>query len=87
MRGHRLPDSTDKSCPDMQPGDYCKIHGIGWYCMTPNGHMGNLSAHEIVEHADGTITVKPSIKVSTTKYGNPVELWHGYLELGLWRSC
>jgi len=26
--------------------------------------MCNLGAHEVVEHADGTITVAPSIKVS-----------------------
>ena len=89
MRGHRLPDSTDRSCPDMQPGDYVKIHGIGWYCMTPNGHAGNLSNHLIKEHDDGSITVSPSIKLSIQRNDGrgEVELWHGYLELGLWRSC
>lgn len=69
--------------PPWEPGEYGK-HGNGdWYCVTPNGHMGGLKLHEVTEHEDGTITVSPSILVSS-----PTEqLWHGYLERGVWREC
>lgn len=67
----------------LNPGEYGLYKG-SWWCCTPNGHFGNLSAHEVVEHEDGTITVSPSILVS---YGDGEELWHGYLEAGVWRSC
>ena len=88
MIGRRLPDSLDKSCPDLQPGDYAKIADVGWYCMTPDGHVGNLRNHTIEEHADGTITVTPSILISRlrTNATEPEELWHGFLEKGIWRK-
>lgn len=86
MIGRRLPDSLDRSCPDLQPGDYAKIEGIGWYCSTPNGHVGNLTTHTIEEHPDGTITVTPSILVSRRRSGETAdeELWHGFLNKGQW---
>ncbi len=78
MNGRRVHD-TDR----LEPGDYGKRPANGqWYCCTPNGHLGNLSRHDVVEHEDGTITVSPSILVSAD-----VELWHGFLERGVWRSC
>lgn len=56
---------------------------------TPSGH--DLSAHEVVEHEDGTIGGKTVLvegdaaerfeRVGLTGY------WHGYLEAGVWRSC
>lgn len=60
-----------------------------WMCSSPNGHVGNLQQHAIVEHEDGTITVSPSILISTSYDGGKttVELWHGFLERGVWRSC
>ena len=60
-----------------------------WMCCTPNGHSGTLCAHTVVEHEDGTITVSPSILIRTSYDSGKtmVELWHGYLELGIWRSC
>jgi hypothetical protein len=39
----------------------------------------------VVEHEDGTITVSPSILVSTSRDGKPLEVWHGFLERGVWR--
>lgn len=87
MEGRRLPDESDWSS-QHQPGSYWKRNG-GWFAITPNGHLGNLSNHTVTEHEDGTITVSPSILVSTTSpnKGNSVELWHGYLERGTWRAC
>lgn len=63
-------------------GEYGKVNGL-WFGCTPNGHLGNLSAHDVIEHEDGTITVSPSILVSDGER----ELWHGYLERGVWRTC
>lgn len=54
-----------------------------WVCCSPNGHGGSLANHDITEHEDGTITVSPSILIRDSK-GN--ELWHGFLERGVWRS-
>jgi hypothetical protein len=48
--------------------------------------MGNLSAHTVTEHEDGTITVHPSIKISTSMDGGVTwkELYHGWLVKGVW---
>jgi len=80
---------VDVAHHSLSPGDYGRDHRNGeWYCRTPNGHLGNLSAHEVTEHEDGTITVWPSILVTERDTENlrDVELWHGYLERGVWRS-
>lgn len=67
----------------LSEGEYAKHPTLGiWFCCSPNGHMGNLSRHGIVENEDGTITVTPSIGI-----GHNNELWHGYLEHGIWRDC
>lgn len=58
------------------------LNGV-WFCRTPNGHSGNLKAHDVIEHEDGTITVSPSILVSN----NVGQLWHGYLRRGVWEEC
>lgn len=64
------------------PGDYGLDSEGAWQGMTPNGHAGNLGDHEVTEHDDGTITVSPSILVSD----GTGDLWHGYLERGVWRQ-
>jgi len=73
----------------LKPGEYGIDPRDGsWYACTPNGHLGNLSAHQVAEHEDGTITVSPSILV--TGYDETVKdktVWHGYLEHGVWREC
>jgi hypothetical protein len=72
----------------LKPGEYGKNPVDGtWYSVTPNGHWGNLSNHGVTEHEDGTITVSPSILV--TSYDdeeNKKTTWHGYLERGVWRE-
>lgn len=70
----------------FNPGEYSKLPDGTWYCCSPNGHAGNLSRHTVVEHEDGTITVSPSILIKGGRDGSR-ELWHGYLERGVWRSC
>lgn len=82
MQGKRK-HTNDEGDLMLQPGEYgWHPAGDGWYCCTPNGHFGNLKSHDVTEHEDGTITVSPSILVS----GEAGELWHGYLERGVWRE-
>lgn len=66
-----------------EPGCYWRDQRDGnWYGMTPNGHLAGLEKHHVTEHEDGTISVTPSILVSSAG----AELWHGYLERGKWRQ-
>lgn len=70
----------------MAAGDYgIWDAGGGWYAKTPNGEPANLTGHSVTEHEDGTITVVPSIAVSTSRGGQKVDLYHGFLERGVWR--
>lgn len=79
----------------MQDGsplpDWLKAHYPQWVCKAPNGHACGLSSriHTIVEHEDGTITVSPSIRITTSQDEGKteIELWHGYLERGVWRDA
>lgn len=57
-----------------------------WYLYFPKCGLGNLAAHEVTEHEDGTITVSPSIRMQGHQDGQPYEI-HGYLEKGVWRDC
>lgn len=85
--GTRVDHIGDLWPHEEHPGYYCPVEIDGkrtWHCVTPNGHAGNLAAHDVTEHEDGTITVSPSILVSNPQQG---ELWHGYLERGVWREC
>lgn len=85
MRGTLLP--TDTPWESTLPvGSYWKRGGV-WFAITPNGHLANLTNHRVTQHDDQTITVHPSIRVSTThpRYGS-IELFHGFLERGVWRT-
>lgn len=87
--GRRGPDVPPGAwAPLLRPGEYVKDLASGvWYCCTPNGHHGSLAQHEVTEHGDGTITVSPSILVSMrNSKGNNQQLWHGFLERGVWRE-
>ena len=68
------------------PGAYGSVNGNDWFCTTPNGLAGTLIKHSVIEHEDGTITVSPSILVTSGRdHGQPS--WHGWLERGVWREC
>jgi hypothetical protein len=90
MIGRRVPDKTPRN--KMKPGDYGRriehpnTVTDEWNLCLPNGMHGTISnkIHNITEHADGTITVSPSILLEA---GDPKHSWHGYLENGIWRSC
>ena len=63
----------------LKPGEYGQWTDGKWFGCTPNDHGCNLSAHDVVEHEDGTITVSPSILVTSKR-----EEWHGFLRRGIW---
>lgn len=94
MIGRRLQDNLTEWAAGEGPirGDYWKTPN-GWMCCTPSGAFGNLSRHQVTEHEDGTITVSPSILITSTRpdedSGDMAEHqeWHGFLERGVWRSC
>lgn len=87
MQGRRVYPKDDIEVVHMEPGDYGKDpRDGGWVCTTPNGHLGNLRGHAVVEHEDNTITVSPSILVHFGTAGRNGS-WHGYLEKGIWREC
>jgi hypothetical protein len=81
MKGKRIPDGAPLY--SSEPGSYGKDERGEWHAVTPNGHLGALGNHDVVEHDDGTITVSPSIRVSS----DSGELWHGWLERGVWREA
>lgn len=70
----------------FDPGDYGKGNDGRWFARVPseNPHFiaASLENHEIVENADGTITVSPSILMSI----GTGEEWHGYLKNGNWTT-
>lgn len=66
----------------LDEGEYGQDQRGAWMARPPGNHLGDLSNHDVVEHDDGTITVSPSILIS----GSHGELWHGYLERGVWRE-
>lgn len=92
LQGRRVPDGIKwygEGPESAQAGDYGRVLMDGrwvWRCRTPNGYRGHLGNHEVTEHEDGTITVSPSILIRTTINGQPVEVWHGFLERGVWRA-
>lgn len=81
MTGRRVTTSPHL----YEPGDYGQWEG-GWYCKPPDepNRLGNISAHQITEHDDGTITASPSILI---RGGGDDGEWHGFLEKGVWRKC
>lgn len=83
MQGQRIDSGGPYHWPEGAYGPFAD----SWYCKAPGGHIGNLGGHDVTEHEDGTITVSPSILISTRRKGVDVQLWHGYLERGVWREC
>jgi hypothetical protein len=60
-----------------------------WYLSIPGVGIAKLASHKVAENADGTITVTPSILVtSTDARRTPKQISaHGYLTAGEWRNC
>lgn len=91
IKGFRK-DNPESRIPE--PGQYGKDVSGNWFGMTPTGMLANLQRHQVIEHPDGTITVSPSILVTTSpekqEDGNTKEgkqKWHGHLNAGMWEEC
>lgn len=80
IQGRRLPDGFH-SHEESQAGDYWRAPDGAWEIRDPNGSVGRLGGHTVVEHDDETITVTPSI-LDPDPGG-----WHGYLTRGVWTAC
>jgi hypothetical protein len=55
---------------------------LGWWEVTaPDGTQGSINPekHQVIEHADGSITITPSLDYSKLRSGG----WHGYLTRGI----
>lgn len=86
MQAVRAKDSNDGIGFKLAPGEIAVCAGH-WMACTPNGYLADLCRHDVTEHPGGTITVSPSILVSTEYDGQRQELWHGWLKAGVWSSC
>lgn len=86
MVGKRIYPDVDGNCELLNPGEYRKWKGTSWLVCVPTGIHGTIDDRwKIEEHEDGTITVSPSIEVSSP--GQPDLYWHGFLRKGIWESC
>lgn len=74
--------------PVLECGEYGKDSNGEWWAKVPHAGMSQarLTDHQVIEHEDGTITVHPSILMETAD-GDQKFMWHGFLELGVWREC
>ena len=77
---------------ELKPGEY-GLFKDGWHARTPNGHVAWLRGHDVTEHEDGSITVSPSIGVTSSKMNpatgkmTPYQVYHGYITDGVWRDA
>lgn len=90
MEGKRVYPNPDGSFRWLKRGEYIFVEGR-WLARVPDPRTGDrdmsdLSGHQVVEQADGTIAVSPSIgHHAHDDEGNSI-YWHGYLEGGIWRT-
>jgi hypothetical protein len=71
MNGVRLPDGFEATREQLRSlghehtprGAYWRDSNGEWAVCTPNGRIGSIVKHTVVEHEDKTITVSPSILV------------------------
>lgn len=76
LKGKRRDEGIDPV--SAKPGDYWHSD-FHWYGCLPNGAVTRLDDKaSVIEHADGTISVEPSLDV------NPAIGWQGDLRLGVW---
>ena len=79
FQGRRV---SGKEPHQLELGEYGHWASV-WYARCPDGSCANLRSHTVIIHEDGTITVSPSILTSTAEK----QLWHGFLERGVWMEC
>lgn len=81
-------DAQESPWLESEPGDYAFVILNGereLWLRAPTGDIGRCnSTWTITEHDDRSVTVDPSILISTRRGGETVELFHGYLRAGTW---
>lgn len=81
--GQRLDDQTEWN-PNVPRCTYWKYttddQKTLWHYVTPYGDVGVIdpTEHTVIEHANGVITIMPSILLSER------QLFHGSLINGIW---
>lgn len=81
----RLPTpKPGKFADGFDPDSICyyQDHRGVWMLYLPGAGLGDLSEHDVTEHEGGTITVSPSILVTSGRGRR-----HGYLRKGSWEPC
>lgn len=77
--------ATESDCPQNLTG------GIWWVAAPkPDGGymLGRLTLHTVREEDDGTISIRPGDGSSNSILiqRNSDEIWHGYINHGIWES-
>lgn len=80
----RLPDAEPGSFPEGFDENVMSywMQSTTWMIYFPGHVLGTLVKHEVTEHDDDTITVSPSIKVTSAGVHR-----HGFLKRGVWEPC
>lgn len=86
----RLPDvASDSDLPEQLDDAricYWRSPG-GWWIYLPRGGIGRLTNHTVEEHADRSITVRPSIAMSRAAERGGGWDRHGFLTRGEWTEA
>lgn len=87
----KVVDENDEPIRRSAPG---KLTEECWRVVVPLGNgwgIGNLDAHTVREHEDGTISVRPndgsSNSILVSRGGPKAASWHGYIEHGVFRTA
>lgn len=93
LKGRHLPDMhAPELWPDeMRQGDYWKLvqplpdgWEDHWCAAIPGGPVGRLPLHDVEEHEDGTITVRPGGFDGANSNSIPGRHFHGWIGRGVW---
>ena len=64
------PPNGEHIAPDLDDSRICYWQSPrGWWIYLPGAGIGRLVNHDVTEHEDGTITVKPSIGLRVKNEG------------------
>lgn len=79
---------VDRGGAPLRSAEQGNLTGTVWGICAPRGGIATLTKHTVREHEDGTISVRAgdgssnSILISK----GTEQLWHGYIERGVWSS-
>ena len=77
----QLQHARGKAPHELGSGEYAKWRGL-WYVCPPGSELvANLGNHHVTEHDNDTISVAPSILVSTRETQR-----HGFIDNSVWKE-